>query len=246
VSAAPERVPCPVCDGTGFEFLFERGGESFVRCHGCGLVMINPRPRRERVKAIYDQHYSHGYIIKSQAKLRRARRWVDRIRRRYVPSGRWLDIGCSAGFVVKAATEAGFDAHGIDPEAAAIRYAREVLGLANVACAKLEHCDYRNGTFDVITLYDVIEHVDDLDALVERLRRLLHPAGVIEIRTPDVGHLRVPAALWRWNEIKPAEHLHYFSRATLARLLARHGLEIVAQRRSLKPGLKVYVRHARA
>lgn len=238
-----ETIACPVCDGTAFEPLFEAGGEPFVRCRGCTLVLINPRPRRERLAATYDTQYSRGYMIKAPKKLRRARRWVRRIHRRYVRAGRWLDVGCSAGFVVKAAEEAGFEAHGIDVESTGVRYAREVLGLEHVRRGWLGDDDYPPAHFDVITLYDVIEHVPDLDALLRRLARLLAPAGVMEVRTPDLGHFRVPRALETWPEIKPSEHLYYFSRETLARLLARHGLAIVSRRPSLKPGLKVYVRH---
>lgn len=240
--AQPQRITCPICGAGSSTELFRQDNEPFVRCE-CGLVFINPRPAIARVQQTYDSYYSGHYVAKADKKVRRAERWVRRIRQAYVSTGRWLDVGCSAGFVVKAASDQGFEAYGIDLEPAAVLHARESLGLSNVVCGVLEEQTFEPESFNVISLYDVIEHVPDLNATVAQLKALLHPRGVIEIRTPDVGHFRVPRDLSRWNEIKPSEHLYYFKHDTLARLLTKHGLNIVKKRISLKPGLKVYVQH---
>jgi 2-polyprenyl-3-methyl-5-hydroxy-6-metoxy-1,4-benzoquinol methylase len=236
-----DHIACPVCGGDGFFHLFDKGGEAFVRCLDCGLTLINPRPPFARIRDHYDAAYSAGYTQKANAKIIRARRRVARIGR---AGGRWLDVGCSAGFVVKAALEAGFEAWGVDIEADGINYGRETLGLARLACGVLEDQHYPDRHFDVISAYDVIEHVPDLNRFVAELARILAPHGVLDIGTPDIGHWRVPRALAQWNELKPSEHLYYFNRQTLGRLLARHGLQIVRKRLALKPGLKVLVAHA--
>lgn len=119
-------------------------------------------------------------------------------------AGRWLDVGCSAGFVVKAATEVGFEAFGVDIEADGIAYGRDTLGLSRLACGVLEDQHYPAGHFDVISAYDVIEHVPDLNRFVAELARILAPGGVIDIGTPDIGHWRVPRELAQWNELKPS------------------------------------------
>ena len=77
------------------------------------------------------------------------------------------------------------------------------------------------------------------------ISRLLAPRGIVEIRTPDAGHWRVPAQQETWEAILPSEHLYYFNRRTLGQLLEKHGLEIIRQRPSLKPGLKIYAAHRR-
>lgn len=236
-----ELIACPVCDGRDFRHLFDKAGEPFVRCATCTLTLINPRPPFASIRNHYDAAYSAGYTRKAQAKIIRARKRVARIGR---DSGRWLDIGCSAGFVVKAATEAGFEAYGVDIEADGIAYGRDTLGLSRLACGVLEEQQYPDAHFDVISAYDVIEHVPDLNRFVAELARILAPGGVIDIGTPDIGHWRVPRELAQWNELKPSEHLYYFNRNTLGRLLARHGLRIVRKRLALKPGLKVLVTRA--
>lgn len=234
------RLPaCPVCDGTDFTHLFDKAGEPFVRCGGCGLVLINPRPPQRAIDARYDPDYSAGYTRKATKKLRRSRHRVARLAREFARGGRWLDVGCSAGFIVKAAEEAGFEAWGVDVEAGGIRYGQEVLGLGRLACGTLEAQAYPAAGFNVVTAYDVIEHVPDLNRFVAELARVLAPGGVVEIGTPDLGHWRVPRTLDQWPEIKPSEHLYYFDRHTLGRLLARHGLAVRKRRFALKPGLVV-------
>lgn len=239
-----ESLPCPVCGGADFHPLFEKQGEAFVRCLACRLVLINPRPVVTEVALTYGAHYSERYIRKADKKHARCRRWVQRIARRYIPSGRWLDVGCSAGFVVAAADAAGYEAYGVELEPAAVAYGREVLGQTRVACGTLEAQRYPDAYFDVISLYDVIEHVPDLNATVAELARILRPGGVLEIRTPDVAHWLTPRELSNWKEVKPSEHLYYFSAETLARLFSKHGLVVRHRRFMFKTALDLVFGHA--
>jgi 2-polyprenyl-3-methyl-5-hydroxy-6-metoxy-1,4-benzoquinol methylase len=235
-----EVIACPVCGSGDFNPLFEKAGESFVRCARCSLMLINPPPAPADTAATYDERYSDGYIRKADKKLKRCRGWVRRLQRRFVAAGRWLDVGCSAGFVVRAASDAGFEAYGVELEPAAVRYGREQLGLATLRCGTLEAQAYATGSFDVISLYDVIEHVPDLNQLVDELHRLLSSSGVVEIRTPNVAHWRNPRDLSTWKEVKPSEHLYYFDAATLTRLFQAHGFVLAHKRLMLKPALDMF------
>ena len=238
------KIDCPVCDGQTFLPLFEKRGEHFVRCKSCQLTLINPRPPAKAVEQTYDPAYSQHYIRKADKKLKRCRRWVNRVQRRFVREGSWLDVGCSAGFVVAAAKAAGFDAHGIEIESAAVKYARSTLDLDNVVVGVLEEHNYAEQSFDVISLYDVIEHVPDLNRVVGELKRILKPAGVIEIRTPDIGHWSTPSKIETWKEVKPSEHLYYFNRETLPMLFARHNLQLIYRRLMFKPAINMFFQHA--
>ena len=241
----PTAIDCPVCDGTAFESLFTKDGQRFVRCPGCGLVLINPRPFLAELGAVYDARYSAGYIRKAPQKLERAHQRVGKLVRRYsLQGGRWLDVGCSAGFLVAAARAAGFDAIGLDVEAAAIDYGRQQLGLDGLQCSPLVDAALPAASFDVITIYDVIEHVPDLNAVVAEMKRLLTPDGILHVRTPDVGHWTRPRNLARWHEVKPSRHLYYFDKRTLPRLLARHGLALRASHFMWKSALSMVFVHA--
>ena len=239
-----EMIYCPVCGSESFTRLFQKQNEIFVRCESCMLVLINPRPIYNQGLSTYDHDYSEHYAIKSGKKLRRCRRWVNRVRRRYGLGGRWLDIGCSVGFVVVAAEEAGFEGYGIDIEPWGLEYGRKNFHLQNLSQGMLEKQHYPDHYFKVISLYDVIEHVPDLNILVAEIKRILTPGGVIDIITPDISHWRVPGLLENWKEIKPSEHLYYFNQHILSRLLQKHGLKIVKKRFNIKPALRVYVQHS--
>lgn len=240
-----QHLSCPVCEGSSFTQLFEKDGEPFVRCNRCTLVMINPRPIYADIIHTYTHGYSAGYIDKQDKKIRRARRMVRRLTK-YVPHGRWLDIGCSAGFTLHVARVAGFDPYGVEVDPLGVKYAKEVFGLKNISVGSFEEQNFPDGFFDVITIVEVIEHVPDLNHFCRELKRTLSRTGIIYLTTPDVAHWRTPKPLHRWEAILPSQHLYYFSKATLQWLLEKHGLKIVKKRFNLKPGLQVVVTHADA
>ncbi|MCG8323935.1 MAG: class I SAM-dependent methyltransferase [Thiotrichales bacterium] len=238
-----ERINCPVCDGDTFSPLFEKDNEPFVQCDTCTLVLINPRPVFKEVINTYTDDYSKAYAKKADKKQRRSLKRVRMAARLLDQPGRWLDVGCSAGFVVQAANACGFDGWGVDVEPWGIEYAKEHLQLNNLYHGMLEEQNFPDRHFKVISLYDVIEHVPDLNRLVGELARLLDGNGLIDIVTPDVGHWRVTRPLSEWKEIKPSEHLYYFSKQTLDRLFERHGLRIIRKRFSLKSSMKIVAAH---
>ncbi len=238
-----EKIDCPVCGSTHFDPLFEKKGEPFVRCQNCGLMLINPRPVYDHVINTYDDDYSDFYIKKANKKMARFKRWAKSVQKLGARKGRWLDIGCSAGFVVKVAQGLGYDAYGVDVESHGIEFAQSTLGLKNVSQGMLEDKNYPAGFFDVISIYDVIEHVPDLNKFVAEISRILVKGGILDIRTPDEGHWRTPKDRATWNAIIPSEHLYYFNRKTLAMLLNKHGLKVVKQGFNFKPTLKTYAAH---
>ena len=238
-----ETILCPICLGNGFKHLFEKDGEPFVECLNCELTLINPRPSLGDIKARYDANYSAGYTKKAAKKKHRALHRVKRLKKEYGISERWLDVGCSAGFVVEAAAYHGFQAFGVDIEKAGIDYGRKTLHLKNLSKGTLNEQHYPSNHFSAISAYDVLEHVPDLNSFLKELKRVLHPQGVLDLGTPDIGHWRVPKVLASWNEFKPSEHLYYFNRKTLSQILDKNGLRIDKIRWSMKPGLKVTIIH---
>lgn len=238
-----EKISCPICAGNSFKHLFEKAGEPFVQCHNCELTLINPRPSLSDITAGYDASYSAGYTKKATKKKRRASHRVKRLKKEYKISGRWLDVGCSAGFVVEAAACNGFQAFGVDIEKAGIEYGQKTLHLENLAEGTLSEQDYPSAHFHAISAYDVLEHVPDLNNFLKELKRILHPKGVLDLGTPDIGHWRVPKILSHWNELKPSEHLYYFNKGTLNQLLDKNELRIDKVRWSIKPSLKVTITH---
>jgi 2-polyprenyl-3-methyl-5-hydroxy-6-metoxy-1,4-benzoquinol methylase len=220
-----ETMDCPICRGNRFTELFKKDGEPFVRGDHCGFILINPRPSYAQILDTYEPRYRQA--------------------RKSVPSGRWLDIGCSAGHIVEAAKNAGYEAYGVDLESWGIEFAKKEPGLEKAFLGQLEDQKFPDHHFDVITACEVIEHEPDLHRTMKELRRLLAPAGILIIHTPDVGHRRRTRPLHKWGAVLPSEHLYYFGKKSLQRLMVEQpGLAIRKWGFNPKPGLRACAGHA--
>jgi 2-polyprenyl-3-methyl-5-hydroxy-6-metoxy-1,4-benzoquinol methylase len=151
-------------------------------------------------------------------------------------SGRLLDMGCGLGFFLKAmAPYANWGAYGCEISPAAVRYAREKLGLQNVICGRLEDADFPQSSFDVITMWDVIDHILRPDLLLKRCHALLREGGICFIRTPNILiHLPRARLIKLLRGMRPGvaylqarDHLHHYSMPSIRRLLKRNGFSRV-------------------
>jgi len=233
-----KKINCPICEIDDSSPLYTKNRYFIVKCNKCGLAYVNPQPGPEDLKDKYKGNYSQGYIDKKLSKQKRAKKIVNRIYR-LKHSGNFLDIGCSAGFILEAARKKGFEAFGCEISPIGLKYAREELKL-NVKAAFLEDAGYPSEHFDVITMYNLIEHIPDQGPFLKEVRRILKKNGLIEIWTPDIGHWRARLKKGRWNNLIPPDHIFYFSFSTLEKLLAKYNLKIIKKQFTLKDGLKIY------
>lgn len=140
--------------------------------------------------------------------------------------GRLLEIGSAYGFFLDLARP-HFDVVGYEVSAAPARYAREQLGL-DVRSQDFLACGVEDlgGPVDVTVMLDVIEHLERPDRFIAHVAELSRPGALLLITTGDIGSA---VARWRgrkWRLIHPPTHLHYFSRASLARLVGAHGFRV--------------------
>ena len=135
--------------------------------------------------------------------------------------GKLLDVGAATGFFVGLAGEAGFDAEGVDISDHAASHGR-AKGLS----IRTGVIDDMSGYFDAITMLDVIEHVPDPRAVLRKAAALLRSGGVLVINTPDVGSFVARICGRYWHAIIPPEHLYYFNRTNMRRLLEEVGFEV--------------------
>jgi SAM-dependent methyltransferase len=212
------------------------------RCHGCGLVFLDPLPTRDAAAALYNDACdgaTTGYFAKVDKKMRRSRHRVAQIAR-YVRSGRFLDVGSSGGFMTEAAREAGFKAFGVEIDPVSVAYAREHYPRNSYFLGPIEEFAKTETGFDAVYCSEVIEHVPDLNGFVGAIARAMNPGAVLYITTPDISHWRRPKAIEKWDAFCPPSHCIYFSPGNLTRLLANHGLEGFRRRFAWKPGIKLF------
>ena len=213
-------------------------------CEACRTVYLWPLPSERAVHAMYDDPYqgaTTSYFSKIDKKMRRSRRRLRRLARS-VRAGRFLDIGCSGGFVVEAAREQGFDAHGLDIDPVSVRYATEHYPRNRFFLGSVEQFAPDAPRFDLIYCSEVIEHVPAVQRFVATIAGLLAPGGHLFVTTPNIGHWRRPRRLTAWDGFAPPAHCIYFRPSGLRALLERHGLAVVRTHLAWKPGIKMLCR----
>lgn len=229
--------PCVVCGGADPRPLFTKDGHAIVECAGCGAVYVGDDPSAIDFAALYGEGYYTGgsdavfadYVGQEAARRASARRRLWRLRHlrpRIAPHGRLLDVGCAAGFFL-AEARAFYEVQGVELSAWSSAYARDRLGLP-VFTGTLADAKLPDAHVDVVTLWDVIEHVPEPVPLLAEAARVLKPGGRLVLTTGDWGSAYARARRERWHLMTPPWHLSFFSRATLARAAQRAGLRVVA------------------
>ena len=223
---AREQVACAVCGATDAAPLFEKDGFSIVRCRGCGLVFVNPRLIPAALAALYE-----GQEISPAAYYMRTARqdelsFAPRLSliERFRDPGTLLDLGCGPGTFSAVARSRGWRPVGLDVNPQSVAHCHE-LGLEAI-CDVFPSPALAQRRFDVVVMNDFLEHLPDPGAALEAAGALLAPGGVLFVTTPDVGSLVARLSGVRWLHLKPNEHLNYFDRVTIDRLLTRTGYRV--------------------
>ncbi len=221
----------PIC-GADVEprYLFAIDGYHHWRCRRCGLVINHPQPSDEVLAQIYSDSYFDvtGRSVNPegarQAKIKtfqRNYRWVaDRLPR----GAKVLDIGAGEGFAMEVARQLGFDPYGLELSESAYRQLVEKFGPDRVFHSNIDDFD-TDVRFDLITMFDLIEHPRDPARVLAKAARMLRPGGYLLISTPDTGSLSARLMGRLWVHYKP-EHLFYFNQRNMRTLLERHFDEI--------------------
>ena len=238
---------CPVCGSTNIKsFLscrdFCASGEIFniEKCQNCGFAFTQQFPDEEEIGRYYDTpaYISHsdtrkGIINAAYHLVRKAmlRKKADLTERYAVPckKGTLLDIGCGTGYYAATMKSRGWETVGIEKNRSAAAFSAEHQGIR--ALPPNELATFKEGTFDVITLWHVLEHLQELHWTAETLKRLLKQEGTLIIALPneqsyDARHYKDYWAAW-----DVPRHLWHFSPDTFEKFITRYGFTIVERKR---------------
>lgn len=215
--------------------------EHILHCAACGYYQVHPLPSADALGHFYQNYGGNtGYAKKEGRKIARTTARLKRIRR-YISSGRFLDVGANMGFAVEAAHRLGFAASGIEIDAEAVAQASARYPHNHFTATMIEHF-MPSEAFDLVHCAEVIEHVPDMHSFVSHLARLTETGGYLYLTTPDASHLRVPKTFVNWAEVKPPEHITWFSKQAIRVLLNAHGFDVVRLYWNLKPGIRLLAR----
>lgn len=232
---------CALCGGRSRRERFRAGPHAVVTCRSCDLTYVTPRLEAGVLLAeVYDTSYwsapaprDRGYgDYLGDADLYRA---TFELRLRalapFVPTrGRALDVGCGPGLFLGVLKARGWEVVGIEPSERARTAAEARLGPGVVQARTLVEADFPLASFDLVTFWDVLEHLPDPLEALRSARALLAPGGRLVIETQDVKSLAARLLGRRWHHYKHAEHLWHFHRGTLRRALEASGLQPLSMR----------------
>ena len=215
--------------------LLTKQGFSIVKCSGCNFVYVNPRVENEELSSIYEHNYfknkDYGYVGYEQEKRLRIKnfeRWLknaDEYINTTTPVFS-LDVGCAAGYCLELMNKKGWNAMGIELDEEMCKSLKQ-RGF-NISNSHIEDFETEN-KFSIITLFDVIEHIPNIDAVFSKLNSLLTKDGIVIIVTPDHNSFQRKLFGKRWFQYKPIEHIQYFNGHSLQAFAERNGLEIIHQ-----------------
>ncbi len=226
---------CDNCGSRDAKPKWQRDGYDIVECRQCGLVYVAQEVTRAELNEYYGSAYYAGngtaytdYLAKAPTRKHHYRSMLPALKRHMARADgeiRALDVGCAAGYFLEVAGEAGWRAQGVELSPYMSAYARDERGL-DVQTGTLEEADLPIGAFDLVTMWDVIEHVQEPSAVLQRASELLKPGGLLVLATGDVGGVTARVYGEKWALIAPPGHLFYFSRHTLGALLQKSGFQV--------------------
>jgi SAM-dependent methyltransferase len=196
-----------------------------ARCQSCGHMQLDPMPGEAMLARAYAEAESEDYIEEEVGQRATARATLERIEAHAARRGGLLDLGCWVGFLLAEARDRGWRTLGVEPSEFASTYARERLGL-EVITGDADATVLPEGAFDAVALGDVIEHLPNPGAALDRIRLLLAPGGVLWLAVPDAGSLLARMMGRRLWSVIPT-HVQYFTRDSITTLLRRHGFAVL-------------------
>lgn len=218
---------CRLCGNLSLKLFYRLETGKYIKCNKCGLVSVDPLPdanyifnratmwakefhaKPEKVNQVYSRHFQE---IAYNEYLQMAGQFRS--------NGRLLDVGCGIGGFIDAASHCGWDSYGIDiSNSVRIPQSKGLKAFQGY----IEEMNFMDNYFDVITMFDVIEHIVDLNSLMSSVRRLLRPNGGLIIVTPNIKSLTSRLLRSKWQAVEPEDHYSLFSSSALEFLVNKYG-----------------------
>jgi 2-polyprenyl-3-methyl-5-hydroxy-6-metoxy-1,4-benzoquinol methylase len=223
---------CQLCDRTILEgeIYAQKDGWSYLRCPGCGLVLLHPIPDEATLRVFYNDGYEVDFERYAKNIRQGAESILRDLKKQFPNRGRLLEVGCSYGGFLAEARRDGWEVAGVELSETAACYARDKLNLRVFTGSLHDQLPQLGEPYEAVALFHVIEHVPDPVQLLEQCRKLIRPGGLLVLKTPNVASLiaRLTKATWQW--VSPPAHLYLYSPKTLALLLEKAGYQPIAYR----------------
>lgn len=211
-------------------------GKSYaiLECKNCNVAITTPLPSINELSALYSPP---NYRSESGKRFNRFAEFVIYIMRtrrmkrieKYIGRGRILDVGCGRGLFLHLLKSHGWKVMGIEVNEETAAAARKNYNIP-VITTKVMSSSLADGSFDVITLNHVLEHLHDPKEMVKECRRLLRKGGLLVTAVPNLSSLQASFGKESWFHLDPPYHIHHFTQNGLIRLLETHQFKVCTVR----------------
>lgn len=226
--------PCPICGHAGARnwlrapdrFHGRQQLYTLVRCPTCALVWLSPPPRPEEM----GDHYTEAYHkLISGAGETAIHRWQRRRAAliRYKQDGSLLDLGCSSGSFLEFMKGETWKLYGVEMSAECAKVAEEKSG-AQVFAGDIPNAPFAPESFDLITCFDVLEHLHEPRKVMARVSEWLKPGGILYVLVPNIESAEARAFRSYWCGLELPRHLFHYSPASLRYLASSVGLQEIS------------------
>lgn len=239
---------CPLCGGKSFDVYTDESNQrmtpsalgpsrtelspgKILRCRNCRFGFRQLRPSDEQLARLYKQLDTRVYDSEIEGRSRSAVGQLKIVQQYANNTGRLLDIGCASGLFLKCAVDAGWQAEGIEQSHTHCQTARRILDSnVQIHYSTLQGAHLPTASFDVVTLWDVLEHITDPIGFLDLAGSLLRPGGFLFANVPNLDSIQARLLRSKWPLLLP-EHLNYFNLDSLKICGARSGLHWIDSRR---------------
>lgn len=235
-----EDIHCCVCNNDNsneFSLKYQKETFAVVTCNVCSLHFIPPYYRK---KIKYTQ-YKNSEVTTA---VREGNNWVKIQRhklrftfiQKYIKKGKLFDLGAGWGHFMLAGKELGYDVYGVEISEQPYLYCVNDLKLP------VDHIDFfemdEKKQFDLITMWDVLEHIDKADDFVKKVAKLTKPGGYLFLQVPQIDSYFAKRHKDNWK-MMGLDHVNYFGKDTIKQLLANNGFELVKIKSSFE--IKLFI-----
>lgn len=224
-----EKIECPICK----EIIHVKPSKVIdnvrvIRCYNCCVDFVYPMPRDVDIKNLYSKQYYLNMGSVGNLHCLKSKTFNDymKVISSYKQKGKLLDIGTAYGFFVEKALEFNFDAYGVDISEYAISIAKQNISKDRFFVESIVDTHFKTESFDIITLIDVLEHLNNPLKILTKITSLLKKDGILFITTPDANSLG--AHIQNINMKKyHLEHIYRYKEKSLNILFTNAGFNVL-------------------
>lgn len=222
--ANPEKIQ-ETFRSSGDEILLDQ----LVRCNNCSLQYLTPRLRTDVVIAGYSEGTDEMFVSQAAGRERTFAKSMNLIEKYSPQRGKLLDVGTAGGSFLAVAKGRGWEVAGCEPNKWMTEWGKKEYGI-EIVPGTIFDMELQDNSFDVVTLWDVLEHTPDPKLILKECNRVLKPGGLLVVNYPDINSLIARLMGRRWVFLLSV-HLYYFTVETIKVMLAQTGFKLLKKRR---------------